>query len=323
MRNTNGSTALPQGLLPAWRTGRQKRILWETLEISILALPGVLYFFIFHYLPMFGLTLAFKDYRYDQGILGSKWIGLKNFTFFFQSDQAWRVTRNTVAYSATFTILGIIAALTVALLLFEVVNRSCIKIYQTAMILPSFMSWVMVAFIFYIILNPTSGLIAQIRSFFGWEPINFYNVARYWPPILVSADLWKTVGMSSIIYYAGLMGIDKELYEAAEIDGAGKWRQVRSISIPHLVPLITILAILSIGNFFRGDFGLFYNLPRNIGMLYSTTDVIDTYIYRGLIQIGDIGMTAAIGFFQSVMGLLLVLLSNWIVRRINADNSLF
>lgn len=305
------------------RRSRKRKVLLETMEISLLAIPGAMYFLIFHYLPMFGLTLAFKDYRYDKGILGSDWVGLKNFTFFFSSDQAWRVTRNTVSYSAAFTVLGILAALTVALLLFEVTQKTCIKLYQTAMILPSFMSWVVVAFVFYIVLNPTSGVIAQALEWFGREPVDFYGAARYWPPILVSAELWKTVGMSSIIYYAGLMGIDKELYEAAEIDGASRWRQVRSISIPHLVPLITILAILSVGNFFRGDFGLFYNLPRNIGMLYSTTDIIDTYIYRGLIQIGDIGMTAAVGFFQSVMGLALVLLSNWIVRRINADNSLF
>lgn len=322
MKNRDAAV-INQTYLKYMKTTKRKRSFFETFELTLLALPAILYFLLFHYVPMFGLVIAFKDYRYDLGILGSKWAGFKNFEFFFASEQALRVTRNTVMYGVIFTITGLVAAMIVALLLFQITNKPLMKTYQTAMIIPNFMSWVMGAFIFYIILNPTSGVLSQVSGFLGLPKINFYSDPGYWPVILTIANLWKHIGLSSIMYYAGLMGIDKELYEAAEIDGAGKIRQTISISIPHLVPLMTILTILAIGNLFRGEFGMFYNVPRNMGMLYSTTDIIDTYIYRGLIQIGDIGMTSAVGFFQSITGLILIIFSNGIARKINPENSLF
>lgn len=288
----------------------------------MLALPALLYFFIFHYLPMFGVILAFKDYKYSEGILGSAWAGLKNFEFFFSSQDAFRVTRNTVGYGAVFIVLGNIAAVSVALLLYEIRSKAALKVYQTSMILPRFLSWVIVGYITYAILNPSLGALNQLLQYLGYSPVDWYADPKYWPFIITFSDIWKHVGLNSIIYYAALMSIDPELFEAAKIDGAGRWKQMRSISIPSLVPVITIIAILAIGNLFRGDFGLFYQLPRDVGVLYPATDIIDTYVYRGLRQ-GDIGITAAVGLFQSAVGLVLVLVSNWIIKKTRPENALF
>lgn len=288
----------------------------------MLALPALLYFFIFHYLPMFGVILAFKDYKYSEGILGSAWAGLKNFEFFFSSQDAFRVTRNTVGYGAVFIVVGNIAAVSVALLLYEIRSKAALKVYQTSMILPRFLSWVIVGYITYAILNPSLGALNQLLQYLGYSPVDWYADPKYWPFIITFSDIWKHVGLNSIIYYAALMSIDPELFEAAKIDGAGRWKQMRSISIPSLVPVITIIAILAIGNLFRGDFGLFYQLPRDVGVLYPATDIIDTYVYRGLRQ-GDIGITAAVGLFQSAVGLVLVLVSNWIIKKTRPENALF
>jgi putative aldouronate transport system permease protein len=288
----------------------------------LLALPAILYFVLFHYLPMFGVVLAFKDYKYSEGIFGSDWVGLKNFRFFFTSQDAFRVTRNTVGYGFAFIVIGNIAAISVALLLYEIRNKIALKFYQTSMILPRFLSWVIVGYITYALLNPTMGALNQIMNFFGFQDIDWYANTKYWPFIIIAAETWKHVGLNAIIYYAALMSIDPELFEAARIDGAGRWRQIRTISIPSIVPLVTILAILAIGNLFRGDFGLFYQIPRDVGGLYPATDIIDTYVYRGLRQ-GDLGITAAVGLFQSAVGLILVTVTNWIVRKTKPENSLF
>lgn len=298
------------------------RLFVDNFELLLLTLPGILYFFIFHYLPMFGVIIAFKNYKYNLGILGSKWVGFRNFEFFFTSQDALRITRNTVGYGAAFIVTGIVFGVIIALLLFEIKSRLATKIYQTTMILPHFLSWVIVGYITYILLNPISGVFNQILVFFGSEPIQWYSNPKYWPYILTLSNIWKGVGMGSIIYYAALMGIDASLYEAATIDGANKWQQTWNISIPSLAPLMTILSILAIGNLFRGDFGLFYSLPMDVGVLYPTTDVIDTYVYRGL-RTGDISITSAVGLFQSVVGLGLVVTTNLIVKRINPENSLF
>ncbi|MEF2246210.1 ABC transporter permease [Paenibacillus sp. IITD108] len=299
-----------------------KKYIRLNLPLLLLALPALLYFFIFHYLPMFGVILAFKDYKYSEGILGSAWAGLKNFEFFFSSQDAFRVTRNTVGYGAVFIVVGNIAAVSVALLLYEIRSKAALKVYQTSMILPRFLSWVIVGYITYAILNPSLGALNQLLQYLGYSPVDWYADPKYWPFIITFSDIWKHVGLNSIIYYAALMSIDPELFEAAKIDGAGRWKQMRSISIPSLVPVITIIAILAIGNLFRGDFGLFYQLPRDVGVLYPATDIIDTYVYRGLRQ-GDIGITAAVGLFQSAVGLVLVLVSNWIIKKTRPENALF
>ncbi len=290
--------------------------------LLLLTVPALLYFLIFHYLPMFGVIIAFKDYKYNLGIMGSEWIGLENFEFFFNSPDAWRITRNTVGYSLLFIIVGNAAAISISLLLFEIRNRFALKYYQTTMIFPTFVSWVLVGYISYTLFNPNLGVMNQLLELFGSDPIQWYSNPKYWPYILTFFQVWKGVGLSSLIYYAALMGIDPETYEAAKIDGAGRFLQSLYISLPSIAPVMTIIVLLAIGDTFRGDFGLFYQIPRDVGMLYPTTDIIDTYVYRGL-RGGHIGITAAVGLFQSVVGLLLILFANGIIRKVKPENALF
>lgn len=295
----------------------------DNFELSLLLIPGLLFFLIFSYFPMVGVIIAFKDYRNNLGIFGSKWVGFDNFKFFFTSQDAWRITRNTVGYGLMFLFLGIICAVTIAILLYEVKKKYLLKIYQTSMILPHFLSWVIVGYITYILLEPNLGILNQILEFFGLEGKDWYSEPVYWIWILPVVNIWKTVGMNCIMYYAALMGIDAQLYEAATIDGASKWKQTWCITIPSLIPLMTILTILHIGNVIKGDFGLFYTIPRDIGILYPTTDIIDTYVYRGIRLGDDLGMTGAVSLFQSVVGFFLVVITNLIVKKISPENSLF
>lgn len=300
-----------------WRTFR------DNFELSVMLIPGILFFLIFSYIPMFGVIIAFKDYRNNLGILGSKWVGLRNFKFFFTSQDAWRIARNTIGYGLVFIILGIVCSVTIAILLYEIKNKFAIKFYQTTMILPHFLSWVIVGYITYILLEPNMGILNQILQLFGMKGIDWYLEPKYWVVILPLVNVWKTVGLNCIMYYAALMGVDEQLFEAATVDGASKWKQIKYITIPSLVPLMTVLTILHVGNIIKGDFGLFYNIPRNVGLLYPTTDIIDTYIYRGLQTGDDIGITTAVGLFQSFVGLVMVVATNKIVKKISPENSLF
>lgn len=303
-------------------TQRRKFTTAELQDYSLLALP-VLLIFVFCYLPMLGIIIAFKNYRYDLGIFGSKWVGFDNFKFFFESDSFVRITWNTLSMNFLFIVLGTAAAVIVAIMLFYVNSRKATKVYQTMMITPHFVSWVIAAYVLYSFLSPKYGLLNVLLSHFGIDKIDWYSEAKYWPCILVISNLWKTVGMSSVMYYASLMGIDSSLFEAAEIDGAGRLKTVIYIILPSLIPIITILTIMSIGNIFRADFGLFYQLPRNIGVLYKTTDVIDTFIFRTMREIGDMGMSSAVGLLQSLVGLVLVILTNYAAKKIDSDNALF
>ncbi|BCJ98356.1 ABC transporter permease [Anaerocolumna chitinilytica] len=300
-----------------WRTFR------DNFELSVMLVPGIIFFLVFSYLPMLGVVIAFKDYRNNLGILGSKWVGFRNFKFFFTSQDAWRIARNTIGYGLAFIILGIICSVAIAILLYEIKNRLALKFYQTTMILPHFLSWVIVGYITYILLEPNMGILNQILQFFGMKSVDWYLEPKYWVIILPIVNVWKTVGLNCIMYYAALMGIDEQLFEAATVDGASKWKQIRYITIPSLVPLMIVLTILHVGNIIKGDFGLFYNIPRNVGLLYPTTDIIDTYIYRGLQTGDDIGITTAVGLFQSFVGLIMVVTTNKIVKKISPENSLF
>jgi len=290
-------------------------------ELLLLTLPALLYFTIFHYLPMFGVVIAFKDYKYSDGIWGSEWVGLKWFRTFFAGD-LMHVTVNTVLYGAAFIVSGVVTGVFTALLLYELKNIIAVKAYQTIMILPYFMSWIVVSLILYIFLDPLYGAVNNTLLSMGLPDIAWYSEPKYWPYILIFMNIWKGVGMGSVIYYAAMMGIDVSLYEAATIDGAGKIAQFRYITIPELVPVMTILTIMAMGNLFRGDFGLFFSLPLDVGPLYPTTDILDTYIYRGL-RTGKLGLNTAAGFYQSVMGLIMVVGANFVVKKINPDNSLF
>lgn len=289
----------------------------------VMSLPGILHLFIFAYLPMFGIIIAFKEYRFDQGIFGSKWVGLYNFKFLFSSAVAARITRNTVGYHFLFMITGMLASLIIALLMNEVQGTLRARFYQSAMFLPYFISWIIVTYFVFAFLNLEQGLVNRFLARFGIEPIRWYGEPKYWPAILTIVTIWKGTGYGSILYLAVMLGISPEYYEAAKIDGANKWQQIWHITLPMLVPIIIIQVLLSMGSMFRANFGLFFNVPMNRSALYPTTDVIDTFVYRALLQMGDMGMSAATGVYQSVVGFILVLLSNWAVRRIDPERALF
>ncbi len=302
---------------------RKNSVFKENFELSMLALPGFLHMLIVCYLPMVGVIIAFKQFNPHLGMFASKWVGLDNFKFFFQSNDFVRIMRNTLLYGAEFLILDNLAAIAMAIILYNITSRKLLKFYQTAIILPKFMSAVLIAFIVYALLNPVSGIINQIAQLFGNEGKDWYAEPNYWPFILTVVHLWQIVGMSSIIYYACLMGIDETLFEAARIDGANKWHEIKYIIVPEIMGLLCIQIILGVGSLVNGDFGLFYQTPMNVGVLYSTTDIINTYVFRALQEATNMGRTAAVGLFQSVSGLILVVASNLIVKKISPDKSFF
>lgn len=305
------------------RTGKSKKLSIDNIELLIMSLPVIIYLFIFAYTPMSWIILAFKDYSYDLGVFGSKWVGFKNFKFFFTSQDAWKVTRNTVGLNLMFIFTGLFFSVFFAIILFEIKKKYFIKIYQTIMILPNFLSWVVVGFMTYALFNHNYGIFNKILEVFGKNPVEWYFEAGRWPFILTSVNLWKGVGMSCIMYYAALVGIDREYFEAAAIDGASKWQTIRNITLPFLIPLMTILTILSIGGIFRSDFGLFFQITRNMGQLYPTTDVIDTYVFRALRQYSDIGMSTAVGLYQSIVGFIMIIITNTIAKKIDPDLALY
>lgn len=328
-RNVNRNHGRKRVAVAAKATGirskksRNRGRIQDNVSYFSMIAPAVLLVFIFSYLPMFGIILAFKDYKYNLGILGSEWVGLQNFEFFFQSNDAARITWNTLYLNFIFIFLGIFVAVVVALLLYDVKRRWRVKFYQTTMIFPHFLSMVIVAYVVYAFLNPSYGFVNSILEKFGKEGVSWYTKPEPWPWILVLVNVWKHFGMDCVVYYAALMGINSEYYEAAEIDGATRLQQIWYISLPALVPVITILAILAVGKIFRADFGLFYQVTMDSGALYSTTDVVDTYVFRALRQLGDVGMSSAVGLFQSLVGFVLVLVTNAVVKKIEPDNALF
>ncbi len=294
----------------------------ETFHLDLMVLPGFLLLLLFNYSPMLGLVIAFKDYNPNLGIMKSPWNGWENFRFFFESQDAVRTIRNTLMYSVSFLILDLVCGVGLALMFYNLRSRKALKVYNTIVILPRFMSAVIIAFIVYIILNPSYGLLNHIIVALGGTKVQWYSEASYWPAILTITHVWQTVGMNSIVYYASLMGLDEALLEAARLDGASKWQETWYVVIPHLVPVMVINTILAIGRLFQGDFGLFYQVPKNVGILYETTDVINTYTYRAL-QSGTFEKSTAVGLFQSAMGAILVIITNKIVQKISPENSLF
>lgn len=295
----------------------------ETVELTAIIAPYVILLLVFCYLPMVGSVIAFKNYNPNLGILKSEWVGFDNFKFFFTSIDAGRILRNTILYGITFQLVGVVLQLALAILLYNVNSKKALKYYQTSIILPNFLSWVLVAFIVYAILSPMSGYLNKLLAIFGIEGKDWYSEAKYWPFILTIAENWKHVGMNALMYYAALMGIDEVLFEAAKLDGANKRQIIRYIMIPELSSIISILLILGVGTLVQGDFGLFYQIPMNIGSLYPVTDVISTYVFRGISQTGAMGQTAAVGLFQSVTTLILTIIANETVKRINPDSRMF
>jgi putative aldouronate transport system permease protein len=294
------------------------------IPLFIMTLPGLAYLAINNYIPMAGLVIAFKDFNYANGIFGSRWAGLKNFEFLFRTRDAFVITRNTVLYNAAFIIINTLAAIATAIMLSEVTKKILMRIYQTVILLPYLISIVIVSYLVYSFLSVNVGFINKtILPLLGAEGIAWYTEARYWPVILPVVSLWRGFGFYSVIYLSSIVGIDRTFYEAAELDGASRFQCIRHITLPLITPVITMMILLAVGRIFYSDFGLFYQVPMNSGALYSTTNVIDTYVYRGLMQLGDIGMSAAAGLYQSLVGFLLVLGSNFLVRKVNPDNALF
>lgn len=295
-----------------------------TISLFLLTIPGLLYLLVNNYLPMFGIFIAFKELDYSKGFWGSDWVGFKNFEFLFRTNDAYIMTRNTLLYNLAFIVFGTAVSIIMAILLHELKNRMSSKLFQSAILFPNLVSMVIVSYLVYAFLNSDSGLInLSILRPLGLEEISWYSEPKYWPFILLITYLWKTAGYTTIVYFAFIAGIDKSIYEAAKIDGAGKLRQIWSVTLPLLKPAVTLMVLLAIGRIFNSDFGLFYQVPLNSGALYSTTQTIDTYVYRALMQMHDIGMSSAAGFYQSVVGFVLVIAANKLVKKLDPDNALF
>lgn len=291
--------------------------------LLLMTMPVVIYLILFNYLPMSGIVIAFKDYKYAKGMFGSAWCGLKNFKFLFKSNDLWLLLRNTIGYNVLFILLGTVLAIALAILYDSLGSRRLNRINQTLSILPHFMSFVVVGNFVYIFLSSDKGLLNQLLIKFGMETINWYSEASYWPWILTIVELWMTIGWNSIIYYSNIKGIDLEYYEAAKVDGATWWQQIRYITLPLLKQIIIVMLIMSIGRILNSDFSLFYIIPRNAGALYSVTQTIDTYVYNGLRGQGTLGMTSAVSVFQSVVGFLLVVTVNKIIKKIDEESAMF
>jgi putative aldouronate transport system permease protein len=316
----------------AGKPGRQPKharrnfSIWkQNSTLLIMTIPGVLVLFVFAYVPMLGLVVAFKDYRASQGILGSAWVGFQNFFYLFETDDARRIIYNTLFMNALFIVTVLVASVSIALLLNQVrdTNKWLAKFYQSTLFFPYLFSYVIINYFVFALLDSQSGLVDHLLVSLGGHAIDWYSSPQYWPVILTLVNLWKNGGFWSIVYLAGIIAISPEYYEAASMEGASTWQKIWHITLPLLKPLIIINILLSIGKIFYADFGLFYQVTRNSPQLYVTTDVIDTYVYRTLTALGDVGMASAAGAFQAVVGFVLVLLSNWLVRRTDPDRALF
>ena len=285
-------------------------------------LPALLYVVIFSYIPMFGITIAFKDYNYNGGILGSPWCGFKNFEYLKISGKLWALTRNTLLYNLAFIVFAIIFEVGFAGMLSEITKKTFKKVTQAFMFLPYFISWVVVSTIMLNIFGQ-NGVLSNVLAHFGIEDFSIYQQIRQWPVIMVAIRIWKQTGYGTVVYLAAIAGLSQEMFEAASIDGASIWQKIRYITIPGLKPTIFIMFLLSVGNIFRGDFGMFYQLVGNNQLLLETSDVIDTFVYRSLITSSNIGMSAAAGFYQSVLCFVTIVSVNWLVKKVDPDYTLF
>lgn len=302
----------------------------KTLLLLSMVAPGAIWLILLRYLPMVGIVMAFKQYKiYTKeptllnNLLHSDWVGLKNFEFIFKTSDSWIMLRNTIGYNALWIVMGLVIAVSFAIMLNEITNRFIAKTYQTLMFFPYFLSWVVVSYFVIAFLDPTQGLLVHMQKNWGMQPINWYNDPAPWPIILTIASMWKWVGYSTILYLAAITGIDASQYEAASIDGATKLQQILYVTLPHLRTIIIVLFIMNVGKIINADFGLFYQVPLNSGPLFPTTQVIDTYVYRALTATNNIGMSAAAGLLQNIVGFICIMAANGIVRKIDKESSLF
>lgn len=312
-------------MVPAEKGKKIKKssYLSRTLPLYLMMVPGLAYLVINNYLPMFGLSFAFKDINYTVGVWQSPWVGLDNFSYLFRTDAAFVIFRNTVLYNLVFIVLGTVLAIVVAILLSQIKGKM-MRVYQTCILIPYLLSITVVAYLAFAFLSTDNGFINNsILAPLGIAPISWYSSPGYWPFILTFINLWKNFGYNTILYYATLIGIDDSYYEAAVIDGANTWQQICYITLPCLKTTIITLTIMTIGRMFYSDFGLFYQVPMNNGMLYDVTNTIDTYVFRGLLQSNDVARSSAAGFLQSILGFVLVLGANFVVKKVDADSALF
>ena len=299
---------------------RQLKLLWAHKAHVVMALPAFLVFLIFSYIPMTGLVMAFKNFDFKLGVWNSPWNGLDNFKFLLVSKSTFsQITFNTIAYYVVFTVIGMLLEIMLAIAMDQLVFKKVGKVMQCVLIIPIFISFTAVQFIVYAFLSSDTGMINHL---FGVST-RWYMEAKYWPVILTIVKIWNGTGYGSVLYMSVLAGIDPQLYEAADIDGANKWQQIKHVTLPSLVPMITVMLLLSVGSIMHSDTGLFYQVTRNSGTLYSTTQVIDSYILNSIFHNSNFGFTAAATFFQSIVGTVLILASNAAVKKVSPDNALF
>ena len=302
----------------------------KTLMLLSMVAPGAIWLLLLRYLPMGGIILAFKNYKiypkdptFLNNLIHSKWVGLDNFKFLFTTGDSWVMIRNTLAYNVVFIILGVIIPVAFAIMMSELSKKFVAKTYQTLMFFPYFLSWVVVSYFLNAFIDAQYGLIPMAQRAAGETAVSWYTTPGPWPYIIVFANLWKNVGYSTVLYLAAITGIDQTQYEAAAIDGAGKWQQILHVTLPNLRTMIAILFILNVGKIFNADFGLFWNVPMQNGALFSVTQVIDTYIYRVLMNTGNIGQSTAAGLLQNIVGFICIIGANAVVKKIDSDSTLF
>lgn len=291
--------------------------------LLLMAMPATLYIILFSYIPMFGIIIAFKDYKFGKGVFGSKWCGLKNFEFIFESGDAFVMIRNTILYNLVFIFLGTFLAVILAILFDALGKNKLNRFNQTVVIMPHFLSMVIISYFVYGFLSMEKGLINQFLNIIGMDSVDWYSEPKYWPVILVIVNLWSTLGWESIIYYSNIKGIDTEYYEAARVDGATWIQQVKNITFPLLKPTMIVMIIMSLGRIFASNLDLFYLIPRNSGPLYPVTMTVDTYVYNGLMKSSNMGMTSAVSVVQSVVGFVLVISVNQIIKKWSPEDVMF
>ncbi len=302
---------------------RHVRTFKKNRELFFLSLPAVLFIIGWMYIPLvYTLVLPFKNFNPNKGLFASQWVGFKNFEFLFVSNDALTITRNTVLLNLLMTFAGMVVSLTLAFFLKEIPKKS-MKKYQTIIFFPNFLSWVIASYIMLTLLDMDSGMINTLLKSIGKDPILWYNEPVYWIFLFPLISIWKFGGVNALIYYTAIIGIPPEHYESAELDGAGKLQQVWYISLPAIKSLIIMLSLLAIGRIFSADFGLFYNMTLNSTVLYPVSDVIDTYVYRALRVNGDVGMASAAGLYQSVVGFILVIITNGLLKKYDPENAIY
>ena len=325
MQQTRNSKRVPD-LRAGGRFSKAKK----TLMLLTMVAPGAIWLLLLRYLPMGGIILAFKNYKiypkdptFLNNLVHSKWVGLDNFKFLFTTGDSWVMIRNTLAYNIVFIILGVIIPVAFAIMMSELSKKFVAKTYQTLMFFPYFLSWVVVSYFLNAFIDAQYGLIPMAQRAAGETAVSWYTTPGPWPYIIVFANLWKNVGYSTVLYLAAITGIDQTQYEAAAIDGASKWQQILHVTLPNLRTMIAILFILNVGKIFNADFGLFWNVPMQNGALFSVTQVVDTYIYRVLMNTGNIGQSTAAGLLQNIVGFICIIGANAVVRKIDSDSTLF